>query len=215
MAMFKPKPMAKPVIAPKPVAAKPVIAPKPVAAKPVIAPILAPPTTQPVVGKKDAFYKSPEYKGFQKDSAGKPATMDMYKSPYFGSVGSGSVGRAQDDAYRKYKGIAAPTPNEMGNPVMPGIKPLPPGSPMPVAPKIFYGNKQPDMGGHSSFYNSLMGGGAAPSQPVMGNNINTKGFKNMSPATPQSSMKKGGAVGSASKRADGIAVKGKTKGRTY
>jgi hypothetical protein len=132
-------------------------------------------------------------------------------------------------------GIKTPPPGSIGMPggpggktvyntgPMPGIKPLPPGSPMPVAPKIFYGNKQPDMGGHSSFYNSLMGGGAAPSQPVMGNNIGRPAFK-MSPATFQAGMKKGGAVkapankmasggkvSSASKRADGIAQRGKTR----
>ena len=33
------------------------------------------------------------------------------------------------------------------------------------------------------------------------------------PAVPQPGMKKGGKVSSASKRADGIAVKGKTRGR--
>ena len=108
----------------------------------------------------------------------------------------------------------APKP-VIGKPVMPGIKPLPPGSPMPVAPKLFYGNDQPDMGGHSSFYNSLMGGGAAPSKPVMGNNIGTSGFKNIAPANFQTGlsndMKKGGKVSSASKRADGIAQRGKTR----
>jgi hypothetical protein len=226
MAIFKPKPVApkpvmgKPVMAPKPVAAKPVmaprpvakpvIAPKPVAAKPVIAPRLAPPTPQPVVGKKDAFYSSPEYKGFQKDSAGKPATMDMYDSPYFGSVGSGSVGRAQDAAYRKYKGIAEPTPD--GGPV--GTSPAPIG-----------------VGGGMAGLRGLLGGGAAPSQPVMGNNIGTTGFK-QAPATfqpalsnnmkkggavkakaPVKKMASGGAVSSTSKRGDGIAQRGKTKGR--
>ena len=136
MAIFKPKPMAKPIIAPKPIAAKPIIAPRPVAAKPIAAkPVMAPPTPQPMVGKKDAFYKSPEYKELQKNSMGRPATMDMYNSPYFGSVGSGSVGRAQDAAYRKYKGIAEPTPNEMGAAPF-GISPAPIGV------------------GHSSFYNS-------------------------------------------------------------
>lgn len=30
-------------------------------------------------------------------------TMDMYDSPYFGSVGSGSIGRAMDEAYENTK----------------------------------------------------------------------------------------------------------------
>jgi len=204
MAIFKPKSMAKAIMTPKPVMGKPVIAPRPVA-KPVIAPRLAPPTPQPVVGKKDAFYSSPEYKDFKNDPKNMIATMDMYDSPYFGSVGSGSVGRAQDAAYRKYKGIAEPTPD--GGPV--GTSPAPIG-----------------VGQPSSRYNSLMGGGAAPSQPVMGNNIANTGataFKR-SPATFQAGMKKGGAVkapakkmasggkvSSASRRGDGIAQRGKTR----
>ena len=206
MAIFKPKPMAKPIIAPKPIVAKPIIAPKPIAPKPIAPkpiaakPIIAPPTPQPMVGKKDAFYKSPEYKELQKNSRFKPATMDMYNSPYFGSVGSGSIGRAQDAAYRKYKGIAEPTPNEMGAAPF-GISPAP----------IGVGHSGP-LGNRVSFYNSLMGGGAAPSQPVMGNNIGAP--VKPSPVTFQSGMQpmaKGGMT--ASRRGDGIAVKGKTKGR--
>jgi len=34
-------------------------------------------------------------------------TMDMYDSPYFGQLGSGSIGRALDDAYRRYKQAAS------------------------------------------------------------------------------------------------------------
>jgi hypothetical protein len=229
MAMFKPKPMAKPVIAPKPVmskpvitpkpvAAKPVIAPKPVAAKPVIAPRLAPPTTQPVVGKKDAFYSSPEYKGFQKDSAGKPATMDMYNSPYFGSVGSGSFGRAQDAAYRKYKGIAEPTP--VGGPV--GTSPAPVGT---------TGFKQaPGLVDISQLRGGpVQGIGAAMSKPnvgtgPIGNVRNVAGLGNTlgkslgmkkggAVKAPAKKMASGGKVSSASKRGDGIASKGKTRGK--
>jgi len=148
MAIFKPKPMAKPVMAPRPVAAKPI------AAKPV-----------------------------------------------------------------------------MGNPVMPGIKTPPPGSiGMPGGPggKTMYntgpmpkpGNVEQNYRGIPGLVNatapvgniaSRLTGGPAPSQPVMGNKINTTGFKNMSPATLQSGMKKGGMT--ASSRADGIAAKGKTRGR--
>ena len=109
----------------------------------------------------------------------------------------------------------------------PGFKPLPPGSiGMPGGPggKTVYNTgpaPMPIKGGHSSFYNSLMGGGAAPSQPVdpglpvTGNNIGTSGFKNLAPANFQTGlsndMKKGGKVSSASKRADGIAQRGKTR----
>jgi hypothetical protein len=211
MAIFKPKPVApkpvmgKPVMAPKPVAAKPVMAPRPVAkpviaprpvAKPVIAPRLAPPTPQPVVGKKDAFYSSPEYKGFQKDSAGKPATMDMYDSPYFGSVGSGSVGRAQDAAYRKYKGIAEPTPD--GGPV--GTSPAPIG-----------------VGGGMTGLRGLLGDRAAPigERMSLGSQFLPAMKKGgaVKAKAPVKKMASGGAVSSTSKRGDGIAQRGKTKGR--
>lgn len=110
----------------------------------------------------------------------------------------------------------------------PGAKPLPPGSigmpggpggattyntgPMPKGGPDYISGAKPMPG---SFAGALLGGGAASSQPVMGNNIANTGataFKR-SPATPQSRMKSGGSVSSASKRADGIATKGKTKGR--
>jgi hypothetical protein len=61
---------------------------------------------QQLVGKDDPFYQSPQYKEFQKNSANQMATMDMYNSPYFGSVSSGSVGKDMDKAYEQYKGIA-------------------------------------------------------------------------------------------------------------
>jgi len=67
------------------------------------------PTPIQAISKDDPFYNSLEYKSFQNNLANSIGTMDMYDSPYFGSVGSGSVGRAQDEAYRKYKGIAEPT----------------------------------------------------------------------------------------------------------
>ena len=63
---------------------------------------------QQLVAEGDAFYQSPEYKDFQKQNEGGMGTMDMYNSPYFGQQGSGSIGRAMDAAYEKYKNIAAP-----------------------------------------------------------------------------------------------------------
>jgi hypothetical protein len=217
MAMFKPKPMAKPVMTPKPVMGKPV---------------MAPPTPQPVVGKKDAFYKSPQYKEFQKNSVGRPATMDMYNSPYFGSVGSGSVGRAQDDAYRKYKGIAEPTPVGVPVGVPVGSSPAPIGERMSLNSQFLpaMGNNigKPATGAPSSFGSALVGsGGPRPAQPTpQAGKPMTKPLG--APMQPQKMMKKGGAVkapakkmasggkvSSASKRGDGIASKGKTNCKMY
>ena len=48
------------------------------------------------------FYDSDIYKNFINDEANSVGTTDMYDSPYFGSVGSGSFGKAQDRAYEEY-----------------------------------------------------------------------------------------------------------------
>ena len=48
------------------------------------------------------FLNSPAYRDFQQSQLGMGHTMDMYDSPYFGSIGSGSRGRAQDAAYSQW-----------------------------------------------------------------------------------------------------------------
>jgi hypothetical protein len=48
----------------------------------------------------EGFYNSPEYTDFKKNNTMGDAAM--YDSPYFGSVGSRSMGRAQDSAYEAY-----------------------------------------------------------------------------------------------------------------
>jgi hypothetical protein len=71
-----------------------------------------PPTPGQRVAQDDPFYQSPEFKAYQNDQGGALHTMDMYMSPYFGSVSSGSAGRAMDRAYEQYKnktGGGAPT----------------------------------------------------------------------------------------------------------
>jgi hypothetical protein len=62
------------------------------------------------ISKDDPFYQSDEYKAFEKNSANMLGTANMYDSPYFGRLSSGSIGSAMDDAYRKYKGISSPAP---------------------------------------------------------------------------------------------------------
>jgi hypothetical protein len=59
---------------------------------------------EPKVKKDDPFYQSAEYKAYQ-DSKGpySAGTMDMYDSPYFGTVGSGSRGRQMDSVYEAYQ----------------------------------------------------------------------------------------------------------------
>lgn len=58
----------------------------------------------PKVTKDDPFYQSPEYKAYQ-ESVGpfQRGTADMYDSPYFGTVGSGSIGRSMDKVYESYQ----------------------------------------------------------------------------------------------------------------
>jgi hypothetical protein len=61
-----------------------------------------------MVAKDDLFYQSPEYQAYRKSQEGAMNTMDMYDSPYFGTIGSGSAGRALDEAYKKYRGETGP-----------------------------------------------------------------------------------------------------------
>lgn len=56
-------------------------------------------TTDPRVQE---FLNSPAYRAFQQSQQGMAGTMDMYDSPYFGSMSSGSKGRAQDAAYQNW-----------------------------------------------------------------------------------------------------------------
>jgi hypothetical protein len=72
-----------------------------------VAPIPFKPNPGGSVSKEDAFYQSPEYKAFQNNPLNMVGTMDVYNSPYFGQMGSGSIGRAQDAAYMQYKNSLA------------------------------------------------------------------------------------------------------------
>jgi len=87
------------------------------------------------VPENNAFFSSPEYRAFIDSTSGRPATMDMYNSPYFGDISSGSVGRAQDEAYRKYMGnnpqIGLPRDIGLGGPPpgFTGPRGLPSGAP--------------------------------------------------------------------------------------
>ena len=65
------------------------------------------PLDNPVIGKQSpdvdqGFYNSQEYRDFQNDPNNRVGSTDMYDSPYFGSMGSGSLGQAQDRAYEAY-----------------------------------------------------------------------------------------------------------------
>ena len=65
------------------------------------------PFEDPIIGKQSpdvdqGFYNSQEYRDFQNDPNNRVGSTDMYDSPYFGSMGSGSLGQAQDRAYEAY-----------------------------------------------------------------------------------------------------------------
>lgn len=65
----------------------------------------AQPTAPPAVGLDSPYYQSPEYKAYMaanSDPFGQIGTADMYDSPYFGTVGSGSLGKQNDRAYEAY-----------------------------------------------------------------------------------------------------------------
>jgi hypothetical protein len=163
------------------------------------------PVNSGLVSKEDPFFKSKEYKSFEEQQRGRPATMDMYNSPYFGSVGSGSFGRAQDEAYRKFKNIPDPTPPRLGT------QP-PAGGVGTTGFKSGFGGLDSGMlrGGRAGGLGAGFGGGAGMAKmplgamPKMSSALAALGQKPLG-------MKKGGKVKSASARADGCAVRGKTR----
>jgi hypothetical protein len=86
-------------------------------------------TPSPAVGPGNAYFESPEYKAYLKanssdDPFGMIGTGDMYDSPYFGSVGSGSLGRQNDRAYESYLGRLA----QENTPINPPVSSSPPPS---------------------------------------------------------------------------------------
>jgi len=86
-------------------------------------------TPSPAVGPGNAYFESPEYKAYLKanssdDPFGMIGTSDMYDSPYFGSVGSGSLGRQNDRAYESYLGRLA----QENTPINPPVSSSPPPS---------------------------------------------------------------------------------------
>lgn len=199
------KPMTKPVIAPKPVmgkigrptpppgdASNP-LARNPITSKPFIpTPRVSAPTPAPnsgLVPKNDPFFESKEFKDFK--AKGGPATMDMYDSPYFGIMGSGSEGSAQDKAYRKFKNISEPTPKTVDNSFMRKSDPR----------MRQYGTSPP------SEYIPLRSGRLGVGS-LIGSMKKVGAVK-----TQAKKMASGGVTSSASKRGDGIAQRGKTKGR--
>ena len=61
------------------------------------------------------FYNSQIYKDFQNNYSNSMGTQDMYQSPYFGLMSSGSIGGAQDRAYEQYlASINKPVTNQYG-----------------------------------------------------------------------------------------------------
>jgi len=57
------------------------------------------------VAADNPYYESPEYRAYiekNSDPFGQIGTADMYDSPYFGTVGSGSLGKQNDRAYESY-----------------------------------------------------------------------------------------------------------------
>ena len=119
------------------------------------APVSSKPDNTRLLGSGDnidqGFLNSPEFKAL--DFTG-PATQELYTSPYFGQINSGSQGRMQDAAYEAYlertgKKVPAGTPT----------------APMQPAPNLFSGTIEPTsyglagMGTTFSFEN----GGSVPS----------------------------------------------------
>ena len=113
------------------------------------------------------FFDSQEYNDFS--SGPQVGTQDMYNSRYFGQMGSGSLGRSQENAYENYLrrtgqegSIIQPNPFkaytggggtpidglDMGVQMPPGFTPLPPGE---LGFTEDFGPLQAYMGGSSTF----------------------------------------------------------------
>ena len=96
---------------------RPTPAPAPAPAPtPAPAPAPAPEPAKPraslpsTIGADNPYYESPEYRAYVKANTGMGGmigTADMYDSPYFGTVGSGSLGKQNDRAYESYLGRLA------------------------------------------------------------------------------------------------------------
>jgi hypothetical protein len=153
---------------------------------------LAPPRPTPL-SKDDGFYGSPEYDAYRKSTEGSDQSADMQYDPISGEYGSSTLNQAQADAYKKY---------QQNNPNgLPKIT-------LPPPPRNLLGNPQSSLGqmGQMGQSNSPPTTSAAPTT-APANAPMKKGGK-----VKSSSYKSGGSV-SASRRGDGIAQRGKTKGR--
>lgn len=156
--------------------------------------------------------------------------MAKVKKMALGGVGSalGGINKAVSSVGSALTGGARPMPGGMvgGNGPAPAdaLRPMPGRMP---APQGMMGGNAPTS--QMQFMSDKMRGGPAPIAPKMGamgaqamplaaNNLRTPvmgsgQIAKGAPRTMGAMMKKGGKVSSASSRADGIAVKGKTKGR--
>lgn len=100
---------------------------------------LTPVNTQGPVDQFADFYSSPEYAAFNAQLGDDAIrTMDMYESPYFGWMSSGSIGRAQDRVYEQY--LARTQPTAAAQPVAPAAVIAPAAQPItqmaPVTPDM-------------------------------------------------------------------------------
>jgi hypothetical protein len=150
-----------------------------------------PPRPTPL-SKDDGFYGSPEYDEYRKSTEGSSQSADMQYDPISGEYGSSTLNRAKADAYKKY---------QQNNPNgLPKIT-------LPPPPRNPFGNPQSSLGqmGQMGQSNSPPTTSAAPE------------------TTETQPFKKGGAVkaktttkttsSKASSRGDGIAQRGKTRGK--
>jgi hypothetical protein len=97
---------------------------------------LGAPIIRELVDEGNPFYQSPEYKAFQNDPSNMMGTNDMYMSPYFGQMSSGSTGAAMDRAFEQYR-------KRTSAPGM-AVKPGQPTRPSEVAPSSGFPNLSKD-----------------------------------------------------------------------
>ena len=150
----------------------------------------AQPTAPPAVGLDSPYYQSPEYKAYMKASSdpfGQIGTADMYDSPYFGTVGSGSLGKQNDRAYEAYLARVAQE-SRVTPPVEVIAPPYVPYNPPPAQPPYTPPNASVPIGGTAPPYTPPVANTSSPTSGTtmrfLNNPFNTNTASNPSAFQP-------------------------------
>jgi len=199
---------AQPRVIPNPLNSAP---PRPTPPRPTPPAPSPRPTPRPTpLSEDDGFYGSSEYDAFRKSTEGSPQSADMQYDPISGGYGSSTLNQAKTDAYKKYQ---QNNPNGLPKITLPPPPSSPLGNPQSFAQGL--GDVKNNPSSLGGMYNQLGQMGQSNSPPTTSAAPETTGTQ---------PFKKGGHVkakvttkakttAKASSRGDGIAQRGKTRGR--